>query len=210
MILTKVIANSPSLTYDSESEQVADDEASSKEKEIDKLVALISMSFKKIYKPTNNILRTSSNTRNMNVDNTSRSDKKTGYSGSAVDWDSVLQLKEFLHVITMENIQEVMPDAADNSGPIFNVEPLQKVHTNNDNYNVFANEIQHPEQPESINDTYVLEKDDNNTSPDSSNMCSEEGEADQDDDLEKESDFLASLIAQLKCKIDDNKNQNKI
>nr|GEW38964.1 hypothetical protein [Tanacetum cinerariifolium] len=47
--------------------QVAEDEASSKDKEIDKLMALISMSFKKIYKPTNNNIRTSSNTKNMNV-----------------------------------------------------------------------------------------------------------------------------------------------
>ncbi|GJY47015.1 JmjC domain-containing protein [Tanacetum coccineum] len=40
---------------------VTEDDALSKEKEIDKLVALISLSFKKIYKPTNNNLRTSSN-----------------------------------------------------------------------------------------------------------------------------------------------------
>nr|GEZ84137.1 hypothetical protein [Tanacetum cinerariifolium] len=50
-----------------------------KEKEIDKLMALISMSFKKIYKPTNNNLTTSSNTINTNVDNTLRSNSGTGY-----------------------------------------------------------------------------------------------------------------------------------
>ncbi|GKD31686.1 hypothetical protein Tco_1242464 [Tanacetum coccineum] len=42
------------------------------EKEIDKLMALISLSFKKIYKPTNNNLRTSSNTSRANQDNTPR------------------------------------------------------------------------------------------------------------------------------------------
>ncbi|GKB47279.1 hypothetical protein Tco_0898032, partial [Tanacetum coccineum] len=73
---SKAIANSPPLTYDSEPKQVADNEASSKEKEIDKLMALISMSFKKIHKPTNNNLRTSSNTKNMNIDNTLRSDRR--------------------------------------------------------------------------------------------------------------------------------------
>ncbi|GJX75430.1 hypothetical protein Tco_0314025 [Tanacetum coccineum] len=52
----KTIANSPPPTYNSKPKIVVDDEASSKEKEIDKLVALISMSFKKIYKPTNNNL----------------------------------------------------------------------------------------------------------------------------------------------------------
>ncbi|GKC38187.1 hypothetical protein Tco_1050571 [Tanacetum coccineum] len=58
----KAIVNSPSPTYDQEPDMVAEDDALSKEKEIDKLMALIYLSFKKIYKPTNNNLRTSSNT----------------------------------------------------------------------------------------------------------------------------------------------------
>ncbi|GKA01228.1 hypothetical protein Tco_0673893 [Tanacetum coccineum] len=74
----KAIANSPPPTYDPEPEVVVDDDASSKEKEIDKIMALISMYFKKIYKPTNNNLQTSSNTRNLNFDNTPRSSKGTG------------------------------------------------------------------------------------------------------------------------------------
>nr|GEV91603.1 reverse transcriptase domain-containing protein [Tanacetum cinerariifolium] len=75
----KSIFNSPPPTYDLEPEVVVDDEASSKKKEIDKLMALILMYFKKIYKPTNNYLRTSLNTRNMNIDNTPRSDRRTGF-----------------------------------------------------------------------------------------------------------------------------------
>ncbi|GJZ35277.1 retrovirus-related pol polyprotein from transposon TNT 1-94, partial [Tanacetum coccineum] len=47
---------------------------------------------------------------------------------------------------------------------------LNKVQ-NHDESNVFANERRHSEQPESINDTYVLEKDDSNVTPDSSNIC---------------------------------------
>ncbi|GJS32256.1 hypothetical protein Tco_0530638 [Tanacetum coccineum] len=39
-----------------------------------------------------------------------------------------------------------------------------------DNYNVFAIERQHSEQPESINDTYVVETINSNVIPDSSNM----------------------------------------
>ncbi|GJZ73911.1 hypothetical protein Tco_0638057 [Tanacetum coccineum] len=109
----------------------------------------------------------------------------------------------------MEKVQEVIPEDADNSGPIFDTKPLEKVHTADDNYNVFANERQHPEQPESINDIYVMEQDDRNISPDSSNICSDEGEADQDDDLEKECALLASVIKKLKCEIDENKKQNK-
>nr|GEV18030.1 hypothetical protein [Tanacetum cinerariifolium] len=58
----KVIVNSPPPTYDQEPSMVAKDDEMVKDKEIDKLMALISLSFKKIYKPTNNNLRTSSNT----------------------------------------------------------------------------------------------------------------------------------------------------
>ncbi|GJU02571.1 hypothetical protein Tco_1112909, partial [Tanacetum coccineum] len=50
----------------------------SKEKEIDKLMALISLSFKKIYKPTNNNLRTSSNISRVNQDNYPRVNRETG------------------------------------------------------------------------------------------------------------------------------------
>nr|GFC81487.1 Gag-Pol polyprotein [Tanacetum cinerariifolium] len=53
----------------------------SKEKEIDKLMALISLSFKKIYKPTNNNLRTSSNTSRANQDNSPRIHRNAGYEG---------------------------------------------------------------------------------------------------------------------------------
>ncbi|GJT54254.1 hypothetical protein Tco_0989308 [Tanacetum coccineum] len=82
-------------------------------------------------------------------------------------------------------IQEVTPDTVDTSGPIFDAEPLQKVQNDDDNYNVFANEKQHLEQPESVNVTY------------------------DDDDLVNERDLLASLIEKLKCEIDDRKNHNK-
>ncbi|GJY48506.1 hypothetical protein Tco_0438462, partial [Tanacetum coccineum] len=159
----KAITNSPPLTYDPEPKVVADDDASLKEKEIDKLVALISMSFKKIYKPTSNNLISSSNTRNTNVDNTPRSNRQTGrYDnqravnvvgarenvGTQVVQQTGIQCyncKEFGHVskeynlddepedqeleahyMYMEKIQEVTLDDADNFGPIFDVEPLQK------------------------------------------------------------------------------------
>ncbi|GJV67376.1 reverse transcriptase domain-containing protein [Tanacetum coccineum] len=54
------------------------------EKEIDKLMALISLSFKKIYKPTNNNLRTSSNTRRANQDNSPKINRGTEYDNQRV------------------------------------------------------------------------------------------------------------------------------
>ncbi|GJZ55734.1 reverse transcriptase domain-containing protein [Tanacetum coccineum] len=58
----------------------SDPEQAQKDKEMQKNLALIAKYFKKLYKPTNNNLRTSSNTRNKNVDTTLRykNDNQTG------------------------------------------------------------------------------------------------------------------------------------
>nr|GFA80609.1 hypothetical protein [Tanacetum cinerariifolium] len=75
----KAIVNSPQPVYDQEPSMVDDDDETSKDKEIDKLMALISLSFKKIYKPTNNNLRTSSNTSHANQVNSPRIHRNAGY-----------------------------------------------------------------------------------------------------------------------------------
>ncbi|GJR08364.1 hypothetical protein Tco_0791016 [Tanacetum coccineum] len=148
-----------------------------KEKEIDKLLALISMSFKKIYKLTNNNLNTSSNTRNTNVDNAPRSNRGTRYDRQTGQYDNQREVNVVgakgkcrysddepgdqeleAHYMYMAHIQEVILDVVVNSGPIFDAESLQKVHNSDDDYNVFANERQHPKQPESINDAYLVEQ----------------------------------------------------
>nr|GEZ70315.1 hypothetical protein [Tanacetum cinerariifolium] len=148
-----------------------------KYKEIDKLMALISLSFKKIYKPTNNNLQTSSNTSRANQDNSPRINRNAGYEnqrngtvagarenvGSLVrdDTDDESEDQELeAHYMYMAQIQEVSPDAAD-SGPIFDSEPLQKV-SNDDHYNVFAIESEHPEQSKSVHDTYPIQQDEHN------------------------------------------------
>ncbi|GJW77738.1 hypothetical protein Tco_0139420 [Tanacetum coccineum] len=192
----KAIVNSPSPTYDQEHKMVAEDDALSKEKETDKLMALISLSFKKIYKPTNNNLRTSSNTSRAHQDNTPRINRGTGecqklkqakdaayykekmllckqkeagfqLSAEQADWrddtDDEPEDQELeAHYLYMAQIQEVTLDAAENSGPIFDTEPMQKVQNDDDNYNVFANNKEHLEQPESVNVTYLKEHNDMN------------------------------------------------
>nr|GFB67707.1 hypothetical protein [Tanacetum cinerariifolium] len=75
----KAIFNSSTLIYDQEPAMVAKDDEMSKDKEIKKLMA-----FKKIYKPTNNNLRTSSNTSRANQDNTPRINRGTGYDNQRV------------------------------------------------------------------------------------------------------------------------------
>ncbi|GJZ35818.1 retrovirus-related pol polyprotein from transposon TNT 1-94 [Tanacetum coccineum] len=175
----KEIVNSPSPTYDQEPDMVTKDDEMSKEKEIDKLMALISLSFKKIYKPTNNNLKTSSNTSRANQDNYPITNRGTGDGTDDKPKDQELEA----HSLYMAHIQEVTLDAANNSGSIFDAEPLQKVQNDDDNYNVFTNDKEHPKQPEYVNVTYLKEH---------------------------ERDLLASLIDKLKCEIDDNKNRNKL
>nr|GFA79390.1 hypothetical protein [Tanacetum cinerariifolium] len=75
----KSLVNSPQPIYDQEPSMVDDDDEMSKDMEIDKLMALISLSFKKIYKPTNNNLRTSSNISRTNQDNSPRIHRNDGY-----------------------------------------------------------------------------------------------------------------------------------
>ncbi|GJX82054.1 retrovirus-related pol polyprotein from transposon TNT 1-94 [Tanacetum coccineum] len=122
-------------------------------------------SINKIYKPTNNNLRTSSNTSRANQDNILRINRGTGYDnqrtiniagakenvGTQVVHQSRIQCynyKEYRHVarecqkpkqakdaayhkekmlLCKQEIQEVTPDVADNSGPIFDAKLLQKL-----------------------------------------------------------------------------------
>ncbi|GJW42780.1 ribonuclease H-like domain-containing protein [Tanacetum coccineum] len=115
------------------------------------------------------------------------------------------------HYMYMAQIQEVTPDVADNSGLIFDTEPLQKVQNDDDTYNVFSNDREHPEQPESVNDTYLEEQGGTNITIDSLDMSTNGETVNQDDyDLARERDLLASLIDKLKCEIDDSKNRNKL
>ncbi|GJY43956.1 hypothetical protein Tco_0432169 [Tanacetum coccineum] len=179
----------------------------------------------KIYKPTNNNLRTSLNTSRANPDNSPRINRGTGYENQrVVNVDGARENKPkrvkdaayhkekmLLYKQEEVGIQEVTPDLVDNSGPIFDAEPLHKVQNNNDNYNVFAIENEHPEQPESVNDIYLEEQGETNITIDSLDICYDREQDDQDDtdEIDQECDLLSSLIEKLKCKIDDSKNRNK-
>ncbi|GJV71435.1 retrovirus-related pol polyprotein from transposon TNT 1-94 [Tanacetum coccineum] len=202
-------------------------------------MALITLSFKKIYKPTNNNLKTSSNTNRVNQDNTLRINRSTRYDnqravnffrardnvGTHVMLQSGIQYyncKEYGHVARECQKSKQAKDATyhkekmllckqeearfqlnaeqanpvDNSGPIFDDEPMHKVQNNNDNYNVFAMENEHPEQPESSNDIYLTEHGDTNITIDSLDICYDRAQDDQDetDDLDQNVFACFSLI----------------
>ncbi|GKE03751.1 retrovirus-related pol polyprotein from transposon TNT 1-94 [Tanacetum coccineum] len=75
-------------------------------------------------------------------------------------------------------------------------EPLEKVQYDAE-YNVFANERHHSEQPESINNTCVVEKVSSNVIPDSLDMYDNDIQTDQNVD---ECDDERAALANLNCK----------
>ncbi|GJU10167.1 retrovirus-related pol polyprotein from transposon TNT 1-94 [Tanacetum coccineum] len=96
------------------------------------------------------------------------------------------------HYSYMAKIQDVSPEESSSTG-----QPLEQVQNHNES-NVYDNVRRHSEQPESINDTYVLEKDDSNVTPDSSNICTNDNQVDQNAaECVDERAALANLIANL-------------
>ncbi|GJY63230.1 hypothetical protein Tco_0464690 [Tanacetum coccineum] len=80
----------------------------------------------------------------------------------------------------------------------YDIEPMVEVPYTA-KYNVFAVDTQHFEQPESINNTCVVEKVDSNVIPDSLDMCDNDIQSDQNAEAcDDERVTLANLIANLK------------
>nr|GEY46373.1 hypothetical protein [Tanacetum cinerariifolium] len=220
----KAIVNSPQPIYDQEPSMVVEDDETSKDNEIDKLMALISLS--------------STRYENQRIGSVAGARETVGSTMVQKSRIQCYNCKEFGHVprecqkpkrgrmqlitgkrchceleahyMYMAQLQEVSPDDVD-SGPIFDAEPLQKV-SNDDHYNVFTIESAHPEQSKSVHDTYPIEQDAHNVIIDSLDMSYDREEIDQNDDnndLDNERELLASLIEKLKCEIDESKNRNK-
>nr|GEX17205.1 hypothetical protein [Tanacetum cinerariifolium] len=191
-----------------EPSMVAEDDEMSKDKEIDILMDLISLSFNKIYKPTNNNLRTSSNTSRANQDNSLRINIGIGYESQRIgnvvgDRETVDQELE-AHYMYMAQIQKVSPDDADNSGSIFDSEPLQK-----DTYPIEQNE--HNVIIDSLDMSYDREKINQNDDDDDDDLSSEQ--LDRRNDVEyaskMEIDCAKAKGDLISYKIESQKSFNK-
>nr|GEX40447.1 DNA-directed RNA polymerase IV subunit 1 isoform X1 [Tanacetum cinerariifolium] len=154
----KEIAKPITPPYELASKEDSNHEQAKRDKDMQKNLALIAKYFKKIYKPTNNNLRTSSNSRNKNMDTTLRKPKRVK--------DSTYHKEKMLMCKQAEKDSET------------DTEPLEQVQ-NDVEYNVFTNVRQHSEQPESTSNTCLVEKDDSNVTPDSSDMCDNDIQTDQ-------------------------------
>ncbi|GJR83020.1 hypothetical protein Tco_0153805 [Tanacetum coccineum] len=130
-------------------------------------------------------------------------------SGSAKSWDSVLQCKEYGTCFKgiLNSDQLIGRRILDDESVDLRIGSTLYVKTINENYNVFAMENAHPEQLEPSNDIYLKDQGDSNITIDSSDICYDRAQDDQDetDNLDQERDLLASLIHKLKCEIDDSK-----
>ncbi|GJY07167.1 integrase, catalytic region, zinc finger, CCHC-type containing protein, partial [Tanacetum coccineum] len=272
----KEVAKPITPQSESVSEEDSDPEQAQRDKEMQKNLALLAKYFKKLYKPTNNNLRTSSNSRNKTEDTTPRynndnqsrqfGNQRTmtvagaretvgsqvvqqtgiqcfnckGYGHYAKECRKPKRVKDYAyhkekmmmckqaeqgvplqaeqadwledtdeeideqeleaHYSYMAKIQDVSPEGTSSTG-----QPLEQVQNHNES-NVYDNVRRHSEQPESINDTYVLEKDDSNVTPDSSNICTNDNQVDQNAaQYVDERAALANLIANLTLDTEENK-----
>nr|GEX67303.1 hypothetical protein [Tanacetum cinerariifolium] len=209
----KEIAKPITPPSESTSKEESDPKQAQRDKDMQKNLALIAKHFKKIYKPTNNNLRTSSNSRNKNQDTTPRykNDNQTGQfgnqrtvtvAGAKQTIGSQIDEQELeAHYKFIAKIQEV--PTADSCT---DTEPLKQVQ-NNAEYNVLANVRQHSEQFESTSNKCLMEKDDSNVTPNSPDMCDNDIQTDKN--TEDERVALANLIANLKPNVHENKKIQK-
>nr|GEY36424.1 hypothetical protein [Tanacetum cinerariifolium] len=165
----KEIAKPITPPSETASEEDSNLKQAQRDKDMQKNLAIIAKYFKKIYKPTNNNLRTSSNSKNKNVDMTPRENvgskvvqqygiqcfncKEYGHFAKECrkpkryDWlaDTNKEVDEQeleAHYSYVAKIQEVpTTDSGTNSKPVEHVQ-------NEAGYNVFANHLQHSEQSE--------------------------------------------------------------
>nr|GEW56258.1 hypothetical protein [Tanacetum cinerariifolium] len=177
----KEIAKPITPPPESASKEDSDLEQAQRDKEMQKNLALIANYFKKIYKPTNNNLKTFSNTRNKNMDTSPRykNDNQTGLfrnqrtmtiaDARETIGSQLMQQTRIQASYLAKGLAKIQEVPTTDLGPSFDVEPLEEVHSNDD-YNVFANEKQHFEQLVSIDNTSVVKKVDSNVIPNSSDM----------------------------------------
>nr|GEV39656.1 integrase, catalytic region, zinc finger, CCHC-type, peptidase aspartic, catalytic [Tanacetum cinerariifolium] len=183
----KEIAKPITPPSESASEEDSDPEQAQRDKDMQKNLALISKYFKKIYKPTNNNLKTSSNSRNKNVDTTPRykNDNQSGQFGN----------HRTMNVAgARENV----------SSPV-----LQQSRIQCFNYKEFDTDEEIDEQKLEAHYSYMAKIQEVPTA----DTCTDSEPLEKNDQNDEESDdervAFANLIANLKLDVDENKKIQK-
>nr|GEV01226.1 hypothetical protein [Tanacetum cinerariifolium] len=211
----KEIAKPITPLSETASEEDSDPEQAQRDKAMQKNLALIAKYFKKIYKPTKNNLRTSLNSRNKNVDTTLW--ENIGNSVVQQFGIQCFNCKEFGHFakkcrkpirvkdFAYHKEKMLLYEEAEQGVPL-QAEQYDWLVQNDAGYKVFANDLQHSEQSESVSNTCLVETDDSNVIPDSPDMC-DDGIHNEQNDVESDDERV--VLTNLKLDVDENKKIQK-
>nr|GEW00328.1 retrovirus-related Pol polyprotein from transposon TNT 1-94 [Tanacetum cinerariifolium] len=197
----KEIAKPITPPSETTSEENIDPEQAQRYEDMQKNLALIAKYFKKIYKPTNNNLRTSSNSRNKNVDTTLRykNDNQSGQFGNQ-------------RTVTVAGARENVgnPVVQQSGIKCFNCKEFGHFAKECRKAKRVKDFAYHKENMLLCKQAKKVETDDSNVIPDSPDMCDDDIQNDQNDvESDDERVALANLIANLKLDVDKNKKIQK-
>nr|GEY39543.1 hypothetical protein [Tanacetum cinerariifolium] len=186
----KEIAKPITPLSETASEEDNDPEQAQRDKDMQKNLALIAKYFKKIYKPTNNNLRTSLNSKNKNVDTTPRKPKRV--KDSAYHKEKMLLCKQAEQGVPLQAEQY---DWLEDTDEEVDEQELEA------HYSYMA-KIQEVSTADSGTDselveqlvTHVVETDDSNVTPDLPDMCEDDiqndhNDVESDDERTKQTEF---------------------
>nr|GEU65459.1 hypothetical protein [Tanacetum cinerariifolium] len=185
----KEIAKPISPPSETASEEDSNPEQAQRDKDMQKNLALIAKYFKKIYKPTNNNLKTSSNSRNKNADAASRE-----FGHFAKECRKPKRVKDSAY-----HKEKMLLCKQAEQGVLLQVEQYDWLEDTDEEVD---------EQELEAHNTCLVETDDRNVIPDSPDICEDDIQNDQND-VESNDERVA--LANLKLDVDENKKiQNQL
>ncbi|GJV86771.1 retrovirus-related pol polyprotein from transposon TNT 1-94 [Tanacetum coccineum] len=204
----KEIAKPVTPQSESVSEEDSDPEQARRDKDMQKNLALLAKYFKKLYKPTNNNLRTSSNSRNKTEDTTPRECKKPKrVKDYAYHKEKMMMCKQAEQGVPLQAEQA---DWLEDTDEEIDEQELEAHYS----YMAKIQEVSPKNSSFLTSPPYehmYLEKDDSNVIPDSSNICTNDNQVDQNAaECVDERAALANLIAILTLDTEENKTQTDI
>ncbi|GJU33257.1 retrovirus-related pol polyprotein from transposon TNT 1-94 [Tanacetum coccineum] len=213
----KEVAKPITPQSESVSEEDSDPEQAQRDKEMQKNLALLAKYFKKLYKPTNNNLRTSSNSRNKTEDTTPSSSQVVqqtgiqcfnckGYGHYAKECRKPKRVKDYAYhkekMMMCKQAEQGVPLQAEQADWLEDTDEEIDEQELEAHYSYMA-KIQEVSPEESSSTGQPLEqKDDSNVTPDSSNICTNDNQTEENKTILKQlKKANASLTQELeKCK----------